>query len=262
MPKLIDKTRKITSILQDGISDLEQELPYNRTSDRIASVIDCNACVMNTKGEILGYSLPYSINNDRANKFFYDRKLPEEYTRDALRVFDTLANIKIDEPLAIFPREKLKEYPEGMTTLAPIYGSGMRLGTFVIWREKGEFTEDDLILVEIATTVIGVQLSNLKMVQMEEDIRKDAMASMAVNALSYSEMRAVKAILEELGSNEGHVIASDVANKIEITRSVIVTALRKLESASIIESRSMGMKGTYVKVLNKGLFKKLEERNF
>ena len=34
-----------------------------------------------------------------------------------------------------------------------------------------------------------------------------------------------------------------------ITRSVIVNALRKLESAGIIESKSLGMKGTYIKVL-------------
>ena len=44
--------------------------------------------------------------------------------------------------------------------------------------------------------------------------------------------------------------ASNIADKIGITRSVIVNALRKLESAGIIESRSLGMKGTYLKVLN------------
>lgn len=33
------------------------------------------------------------------------------------------------------------------------------------------------------------------------------------------------------------------ADRIEITRSVIVNALRKLESAGIIESRSLGRKG-------------------
>ena len=35
-----------------------------------------------------------------------------------------------------------------------------------------------------------------------------------------------------------------------MTRSVIVNALRKLESAGIIESRSLGMKGTFIKVLS------------
>ena len=39
-----------------------------------------------------------------------------------------------------------------------------------------------------------------------------------------------------------------------ITRSVIVNALRKFESAGVIESRSSGMKGTYIKVLNDVVF--------
>lgn len=85
---------------------------------------------------------------------------------------------------------------------------------------------------------------------------------MAVSTLSYSEMKAVKAILEELGGIEGRLTASVIADKIGITRSVIVNALRKLESAGIIESRSLGMKGTYLKVVNSGIYEKLEGRNF
>jgi transcriptional pleiotropic repressor len=38
---------------------------------------------------------------------------------------------------------------------------------------------------------------------------------------------------------------------------VIVNALRKLESAGVIESRSLGMKGTYIKVLNDHLYSAL-----
>ncbi|HHU65109.1 MAG TPA: HTH domain-containing protein, partial [Streptococcus sp.] len=52
-----------------------------------------------------------------------------------------------------------------------------------------------------------------------------------------------------------------IADRIGITRSVIVNALRKLESAGIIESRSLGMKGTYLKVINEGIFDKLKEYN-
>ena len=65
MATLLEKTRKITAILQDGVTDLQQELPYNSMTERLANVIDCNACVINTKGELLGYSLPYNTNNDR-----------------------------------------------------------------------------------------------------------------------------------------------------------------------------------------------------
>lgn len=39
-----------------------------------------------------------------------------------------------------------------------------------------------------------------------------------------------------------------------ITRSVVVNALRKLESAGVVETRSSGMKGTYIKVVNDFIF--------
>ena len=45
-------------------------------------------------------------------------------------------------------------------------------------------------------------------------------------------------------------MASKIADRVGITRSVIVNALRKFESAGVIESRSSGMKGTYIKIVN------------
>ena len=53
-------------------------------------------------------------------------------------------------------------------------------------------------------------------------------------------------------------MASKIADLVGITRSVIVNALRKFESAVVIESRSSGMKGTYIKVLNDVVFDELK----
>ena len=65
-------------------------------------------------------------------------------------------------------------------------------------------------------------------------------------------------IFEELDGNEGILVASKIADRVGITRSVIVNALRKFESAGVIESRSSGMKGTYIKVLNDVVFDELK----
>ncbi len=75
------------------------------------------------------------------------------------------------------------------------------------------------------------------------------MVNMALNSLSFSEKEAIEHIFRELDGTEGLLIASKIADRVGITRSVIVNALRKLESAGIIESKSLGMKGTYIKVL-------------
>jgi transcriptional pleiotropic repressor len=73
-------------------------------------------------------------------------------------------------------------------------------------------------------------------------------------------MEAVEHIFEELNGEEGLLVASKIADQLGITRSVIVNALRKFESAGVIESRSLGMKGTYIKVKNPYLLEQLAKR--
>lgn len=259
MASLLEKTRQITAILQRSVDSLEGELAYNAMAAQLAEIIDCNACIVNGGGVFLGYAMKYKTNNDRTEKIFTAQKFPEDYVNKLSRIYEAEANIPVDSDVTLFPDEARSEFPNGLTTIAPIYGGGMRLGTFIIWRNDKAFEEDDLVLVEISSTVVGIQLLNLQTENLEETIRKQTAVNMAINTLSYSEMRAVSAILGELDSNEGRLTASVIADRIGITRSVIVNALRKLESAGIIESRSLGMKGTYLKVINEGIFSKLKD---
>ena len=80
---------------------------------------------------------------------------------------------------------------------------------------------------------------------------------MALNALSNSEISAIRHIFDELDGKEGILIASKVADRAGLTRSVIVNALRKMESAGIIESRSSGMRGTFIRVVNENVYEEL-----
>ena len=91
----------------------------------------------------------------------------------------------------------------------------------------------------------------------EETTNKHTVKS-ALSTLSYSELDAIEHIFDELEGREGILVASKIADRVGITRSVIVNALRKFESAGVIESRSSGMKGTYIKVLNDAVFEELD----
>ena len=55
------------------------------------------------------------------------------------------------------------------------------------------------------------------------------------------------------------ISSGELADRVGITRSVIVNALRKFESAGVIESRSLGMKGTHIKILNDKLIPELKK---
>jgi transcriptional pleiotropic repressor len=92
-----------------------------------------------------------------------------------------------------------------------------------------------------------------------EESRKIQIVKSAISTLSFSELEAIVHIFDELDGKEGILVASKVADRVGITRSVIVNALRKFESAGVIESRSSGMRGTYIKVLNDVVFDELDK---
>ena len=117
-------------------------------------------------------------------------------------------------------------------------------------RFHAPFLLRDLLLAEYPGTLVGIEILNERNRTIEERSRDRIAVQMAMRALSYSEVASMKHILAEIDGLEGVAIASKVADRVGVTRSVIVNALRKLESAGLIESRSLGMKGTYIKVLS------------
>ncbi|HBG23208.1 MAG TPA: GTP-sensing pleiotropic transcriptional regulator CodY, partial [Peptococcaceae bacterium] len=116
-----------------------------------------------------------------------------------------------------------------------------------------------LILAEFGAMVVGMGVMLLKVKRAETEDKNTANVQIALKAMSFSELKSVIHILNELEGSEGLVVASRVADRVGITRSVIVNALRKLESANVIQSKSLGMKGTYIRVLNDSLLDELNK---
>jgi transcriptional pleiotropic repressor len=105
-------------------------------------------------------------------------------------------------------------------------------------------------LSEYGTTVVGLEMMRSVNEENAEENRKVQIVRSAISTLSFSELEAITHIFEELEGTEGILVASKIADRVGITRSVIVNALRKFESAGVIESRSLGMKGTRIKIIN------------
>lgn len=65
-------------------------------------------------------------------------------------------------------------------------------------------------------------------------------------------------MMGEFEGDTGTIVTSKIAEKYGMTVSLTVNALRKLESAGVVETRSMGMKGTRIKILNPCLRERLK----
>ena len=254
--ELLDKTRRINRLLQYG-----DKVEYNEVAKLLCDVIQANTYIVGSKGEVRGYALIHEFECDIMREEVLDKKaFPRDYLNFIMRVRDTLANIPHENQNCSFVDNTKCIFKGKMTTVVPIYGNGERIGTLIVAKYDATFSDEDLLLAEYAATVIGVQILHDREAQVAEDVRKKAMVQVAYDTLSYSELEAIINILRELNGFEGLLVASKIADRVGITRSVIVNALRKFESAGLIETKSLGMKGTYIRVLNDLLFDELKKR--
>lgn len=249
--QLLDKTRKIGKLLHNNNSN---KVVFNDICLVMSEILTSNVLVISKKGKVLGISSCPGVDEieeliDDEIGGFVDSMLNERL----LSILSTKENVNL--ATLGFAEENVKKY---QAIITPIDIAGERLGTLFIYKLDAQYDIDDIILSEYGTTVVGLEMMRSVNEENAEETRKIQIVKSAISTLSFSELEAITHIFEELDGNEGILVASKIADRVGITRSVIVNALRKFESAGVIESRSSGMKGTYIKVLNDVVFDELK----
>jgi len=253
---LLTKTRRINRLLQHSGG---QPVSFAEIASVLREVIHATVYVVSRTGKILGHAL---FAEDVASKDGIETmespKLSTEMNADLARYIETTSNIEGLGPLFDGETETVSNNVPFVTTVVPMIGAGDRLGTLILCRQAEKFTDEDLLLGEYAAAVVGMEILRSRSEERDELARAHSVVQMAIDSLSYSELDAVRHVFEEIEGKQGLLVASKIADRAGITRSVIVNALRKLESAGVIESRSLGMKGTHIRILNDQLISTLE----
>lgn len=237
---LLEKTRIMHQLLQKAASNA---LDFDSIANELRGILNSNVYIVGREGKLLGQS-----EIDVESIFGPEDLEGKQFSEESIRwIFGfTQTEINIEE----------KGYN---VILAPILSSGERLGTIVYTRKGYAYGPGEIILAEYGASVSGMQIMRIVNRRLENESRKRTVVQLALEVLSYSELEAVKYIFNEIEGSEGFLVASKLAEEYKLTRSVIVNALRKLESAGVIDARSLGMKGTYIKVLNDHLYEELAQ---
>ena len=248
--QLLDKTRKIGKLLHNNNSS---KVVFDDICHIQVDILNSNTLVISKKGKILGVGHKEKTLNlgdmltEKVGSFI-DVQLNDRL----LSVLSTKENVNL---ITLgFEEDKVNGL---QAIITPIEIAGERLGTLFLYRKSDMYSIDDIILCEYGTTVVGLEMLRAVNEENAEEIRKVADVQSAMNTLSVSEMDAIVHIFEELNGMEGVLVASKIADRVGITRSVIVNALRKFESAGVIVSKSSGMKGTYIKVVNDAVYEEI-----
>ena len=233
--QLLDKTRKINKLLHNNHS---ARVEFNDMCAVLSGILESNILVISRKGKVLGTGYYEGV----------------EVIERLLSVLSTKENVNLST--LGFTIENVKKF---QALIAPVEIAGERLGTLFMYKSDSSYEIDDIILSEYGTTVVGLEMMRSVNEETAEESRKKKIVRSAIDTLSTSELDAIKSIFKELDGNEGTLVASKIADNVGITRSVIVNALRKFESAGVIDCKSSGMKGTYIKVVNEYVFEELSK---
>lgn len=254
MSALLEKVRQLNQLVQKSAEATDD---YSPMAETVSTLTASNAYLVGPDGIVRGHHYAEEPDCERI-ALDEEAKLSSGFQQKLAFLFQPATNIPLEG--CIFHEADCKCRGRVMTVI-PIHSGGERLGSLLLTRKKENFTDDDLVLAEVGATIIGMAILRHRAERSEADARQKANVQIALDSLSFSEMEAINNVFEELGGMEGFLVASKVADRIGITRSVIVNAMRKLESAGVVESRSLGMKGTYIRVQNRFFLDELTKRS-
>lgn len=260
---LLNKVKKLNQVLLESDT---VALITGKVFETLGGFIKCNVFLLDPEGNLReSYFQPELTCEPLQRNLSGDGTFPSGYNiKKFLTYNESQVNITVDpEQCGVGSEEKENGCAGNIVYITgiPVFGGGYRLGTLLLHRPSVQFEHDDLILSEICTAIAGMLLMRREFERNEEESRNKTTAAIAFESLSYSEVEAIEEIFKSLRDNENIVVASKIADNLGITRSVIVNALRKFESAGIIESRSLGMKGTYIKVKNPEALREITSRS-
>lgn len=245
MINILEKIKRINLIVQNPYKSIHMCTQISKT---LGEILKSNILLINRKGKVLATISDIDMSSSIKSGNFINLYLIEQ--------LNFIAETKQNSDV-LFDSNFLDENYNNL--IVPIICNGNREGTLIAYKLNIDYSNEDAVLAEYVSTIIGLEISHYENQESEQKHRRTTTVKSSISTLSYSELEAVIHIFDNLGDKEGLIVASKIADKVGITRSVIVNALRKLESAGIIESRSLGMKGTYIKVLNDMFLEELKK---
>lgn len=246
--KLLQKVQELGQLLRSS----SVQVDFHEVAEFLSRVMSCNVYIVGRKGKILGYGVyEHALTEEWVHIMTEEKRFPGDFNKHLLRIEQTVANLQDKEPFYVFSEEENESFRSKYISIAPVIAARERQGTLVFARSSSPFDDEDMVLAEYSATIVALEIVHARQQHKEEESRQRALAHLAVESLSYSELQAAKYLMDAIHeSADGIVVSSQIADEHGVTRSVIVNSIRKLESAGTIESRSLGMKGTHVRILN------------
>ena len=192
--QLLDKTRRINKLLHNNN---KSKVVFNDICNVLTEILYSNILVISKKGKVLGISSGSGIDNlielrDIRVGGFIDPLLNERL----LGILSTKENVNL-ETLGF-----TNEVEGYCAIITPIDIGGERLGTLFVYRTDKLYDIDDIILAEYGTTVVGLEMMRSVNEEIAEENRQKQIVKSAISTLSFSELKAIIHIFDEMDGKD------------------------------------------------------------
>ncbi|QGT99158.1 GTP-sensing transcriptional pleiotropic repressor CodY [Candidatus Syntrophocurvum alkaliphilum] len=214
---ILKKSRAINKILQKIAGN---PVDFFEMASVLSMNLECGVFIVGRRGQIIGYAFNASDGcTDIDNLISHAERFPESFNQDLIYIQETKTNVVLDEGRkCIFnvSDDSSCMCSSRIWSIVPVFGGARRIGTLIITRATQNFSDEDIVLAEYGAIVVANEVMRMRAERIEEDARKKASVQIAIATLSYSEKEAIDHILAELDGNEGLLVASRIADKVEL----------------------------------------------
>ena len=247
MNNLIDKVYQLNKTFQKSVTSV---IPLNDLCTQLGNIIECNMYLFYSSGEIFAYSTAKAFSCKYNDSALERHELPYYHMCHFHESAQPQFNLYEETPTCTCEERDTCIFSNRYSAMVPVFSNGMKKAGILLIRYGAPFEKDEEVLCEYTAAIISIELIRQEQERIQRESVEIARARLAVSSLTFSEQKAGAAVLDSLEEDEGTVFLNTVANRIYATQSIVSAALKKLESAGVIATKSRGVKGKQITILN------------
>ncbi len=231
----VKRVKNIINNFDDDTTDLQT---INQLYNEFSSVFQGQFVLYNLNGKrIFGENLLQSISDNSCKRLLSSND--SLYNIDICNYFYEDINIK-------------------KGSIVPLSYKNNKSIAVVYKNENKDFTDEEIAILEMFFITFYLYFNTIIYNKKTFEHNKENIIKKAISNLSYSELEAMHFVFNSFSGSENVIVASKISSIHNISRSVIVSGLKKLAVSNAIITKSMGNKGTYIKILYKDIRQQLK----
>ncbi len=238
-------------------------IPLDDLSQKLCDILGCNIYLFDNSGHIFACSVASAFLCPYIECSLLAKKIPDYYMDLFYSNDQSVVGIYEEEPECTYGEVGRCTFQNRYYSIYPVFSVFKKTAGILFIRYEEQFSEADKVLCEYTCAIVSIEMLRQEQEKAVSLSAGAAKAKVAVESLTFSEKKAARAIMRDIGWNQGEVFLNSIASKTYTAPSTVSGALKKLELATLITTKSRGVKGMHVEVSNLNLRDELEkvERN-